>query len=119
MKIVSYEIARVLKKAGYPQRFVTSYGWYDKNGRFNDSSCDVPMDEEYDECVAPTYMEVWLWLWKEKKICINCNLDKYNLLHMWWCTNEDGINYNTPNFNSPEEAIISAIEYLVENNLIK
>ena len=34
-------------------------------------------------------------------------------------TNEDDINYNTPNFNSPEEAIISAIEYLVENNLIK
>lgn len=38
---------------------------------------------------------------------------------MWWCTNEDGINYNTPNFNDPEEAIISAIEYLADNDLVK
>ena len=37
---------------------------------------------------------------------------------MWWCNNEDRINYNTPNFDDPEEAIIAAIEYLVDNGRI-
>lgn len=46
------------------------------------------------------YLEVWLWLWREKKV------DKQHLFIL--DPNED-----------PEEAIITAIEYLVTNNLIK
>lgn len=111
MKRVSFEVAKALKEAGYPQECGL---WYSQDGR------EFSYTEEYSDCYArPTYLEVWLWLWREKKICINCNLDKYNLIPQWWCNNEDGINYNTPNFDDPEEAIVATIEGLVENNLIK
>lgn len=116
MEYVSFKVAKAIKKAGYPQG--QEEHAYRSNGEiyiFEDMFDHIP---DYC-CDAPTYMEVWLWLWREKRICINCKLDKYNLLPMWWCTNEDDINYNTPNFNDPEEAIIAAIEYLVENDLIK
>lgn len=110
---VSFRVAKVLKEAGYPQE--TEY-WYSKDGEFCYSLSDL---DELGYISAPTYIDAWLWLWKVKKICINCNLDKYNLIPQWWCSNEDGINYNTPNFDGPEEAIANAIEYLVENDLIK
>lgn len=114
-KTVSFEIATALKDAGYPQDNDCNTRMYDINGII----CLKYIPGIHYCCVAPTYLNAWLWLWREKKICINCNLDKYNLIPQWWCNNEDGINYNTPNFNDPEEAIISAIEYLVKNDLIK
>lgn len=146
-KTVSFEIAKALKEAGYPQPQTDVWGYvhrpnncyftgihhywdenherqisWDETNQFHitDDWADEIEPSFYGSAIAaPTYLEVWLWLWQVKKICINCNLDKYNLIPQWWCNNEDGINYNTPNFNDPEEAIIAAIEYLVENDLIK
>ena len=118
LKIVSLKVANAIREAGYPQD--RSSNCYNAcTGEFHYTSCSDSWLKDGDYIDAPTYLEVWLWLWREKKICINCKLDKYNLLPMWWCTNEDDINYNTPNFNDPEEAIISIIEYLVDNKLLK
>lgn len=119
-KLVTYKIAKALKEAGYPQEFNVFGGTtcHYKNENTIQYHSAIGSYENV-ECAAPTYTSAWLWLWKEKKICINCNLDKYNLIPQWWCNNENGISYNTPNFDDPEEAIIATIEYLVENNLIK
>ena len=109
MKRVTFKVATALKDAGYPQEgcgeYFNKYGAIDSYLGYN--------------IARPYALEVWLWLWREKKICINCNYDKYNMPPMWWCNNEDRINYNAPNFDDPEEAIINAIEFLVENDLIK
>lgn len=99
MKRVSFKVAKAIKEAGYPQdelKNPNSHWFYDE-----ETKCDI---------LRVTYLEVWLWLWREKKICINCNYDKYNFPPMWWCNNE-----NPLYFNDPEEAIIAAIEYLVDN----
>lgn len=59
------------------------------------------------------YLEVWLWLWREKGIKIElsvlssgnvCPLNQYIPVEEYSC---------------PEEAIIAAIDYLVNNNLIE
>lgn len=133
MERVSFKVAKVIKEAGYPQGdrnsgLMSVYALEDRDDNYipytrigkltTNYHCqtyfnDIPF------AVAPTYLEVWLWLWREKKICINCNYDKYNMLPMWWCTDEDGINYSAPNYDDPEEAIIATIEYLVDNHLIK
>lgn len=63
-------------------------------------------------------MEVWLWLWREKKIDLQmlgykngkakCYIERSNI-------HEDFLS----EMCDPEEAIIAAIEYLVDNDLIK
>lgn len=122
MKRVSFEVAKALKEAGYPQGETDSvYVTKDIDNFEEGELVDILYTTWVSDNVvdAPYAVEVWFWLWREKKICINCNLDKYNLIPQWWCNNEDGINYNTPNFDDPEEAIVATIEGLVENHLIK
>lgn len=69
---------------------------------------------------APTYFEVWLWLWQQKKIyidinCIQCS--EYNTEVSIW--HEYGQYDYEGKFIDPVEAMIAGINYLVENNLIK
>lgn len=127
MKRVSLEIARAIKEAGYDEP--SEYGYCVVDGVhnlvkteeewerhiINNSEmqdflrCTCQEEEGKDDCVAPTYMEVWLWLWREKKVYIE-------LLH------DVVIDCADTGFGQgkdPEEAIIAAIEYLVENDLIK
>lgn len=98
MKRVSFEVAEYIKKIGYPQDYIEYY--YDYN------ECMQKRDKCYVncQCVAPTYLEVWLWLWREKGTPIHID---YSFCRV------------DVNINDPEEAIITAIEYLVNNNLIK
>lgn len=106
MKRVSFKVAKTIKEAGYPQ-CITGIGtslWYTENGEFTDGC----LKDAYIIC--PTYLEVWLWLWREKKFSID--VDCYNCDK--WTTDVNGIE-----FDDPEKAIIAAIEYLVENDLIK
>ena len=69
------------------------------------------------------YLEVWLWLWREKGI-------RFNVEDLWDANlsyTERGCACNTnqlggictPEVSDPEEAIIAAIEYLVTNKLLK
>lgn len=75
-------------------------------------------------CVKPfpTYFELWLWLWREKGITIEPSKDGITVIE---CKDENSHLYYGHNIFSqddnkdPEESIIIAIEYLVDNDLIK
>lgn len=113
MKRVSFEVAKAIKEAGYPQdkESITNIGWYNLSGVYTN---ELPKFWEGDNrfvAVAPTYLDVWLWLWREKKICIEIKDNHYYTLAK--------VMNQRFHADSPEEAIISAIEYLVKNNLIK
>lgn len=113
MKRVSFEVAKALKEAGYPQKGI-SYYWYSKE----DTECYSESDlDEIGYVFSPTYLEVWLWLWREKKIPIDlCSVDNER-----WAYFEQGINISRDGYiyRDPEEAIIAAIDYLVANKLLK
>lgn len=111
LKRVSFKVAKSIKDAGYPQGPLP---FYDISG---DLWEDGISDHFYFPCFAPTYMEVWLWLWREKRFPIDAEcmekLQKEVAPNMW----ENGI--LTERYDDPEEAIISAIDHIVENDLIK
>lgn len=112
MKIVSFETARTLKEVGYPQDKEDTV--YLNNGETYTFDDENPLFRYVPNCCcdAPTYLDVWLWLWREKKNCIDIvSAHNYDaLVH---------INGELKGFADPEEAVIAAIEYLVGNNLIK
>lgn len=117
MKRVSFEIAKIIKEAGYPQGKTDSC--FDSNAVMHYTSSKdswLPNDIYID---APTYMEVWLWLWRSKNISIDIDY-----LHgIFWGAHTYGEyvknNDGEPEYSDPEEAIAAAIKYLVENDLIK
>ena len=119
MKTVSFEVAKAIKNAGYPQTINSiSSECYLPNGQLYTSYIDatVPLQEFHEMkavSIAPTYLDVWLWLWKEKKIYIQVGIDCCTLSYTW------GDSCTFKNNSDPEEAIKAAIEYLVRNNLIK
>lgn len=141
LKIVSFKIAKAIKEAGYD--VICDYGYCVTDGipclvkteeewerhAINNSdmqdflACTCQQVEGKDDCTAPTYLEVWLWLWREKNIRFdvedlwNANLS-YTERGCACNTNQLG-GICTPKVSDPEEAIIAAIEYLVTNNLIK
>lgn len=124
MKRVSFNVAKAIKKAGYPQEKKDGTALYPVNGEFKGKLCGYNSDApERDKLsiVAPTYFEVWLWLWREKKCYIQHELcfrsdnessfvciDKINNIAWVKSLSED-----------PEDAIIAAIERLVEKDLLK
>lgn len=98
MKRVSFKVAQAIKDAGFPQDY--------KNAE------DVYTNLNGGMWVKPTYIEAWLWLWREKDI-------KYEIVKSGdkvLCKEEP---YKFFYMKDPEEAIEKAIEYLVTNNLIK
>ena len=103
MKRVSFEVAKAIKDAGYPQENCSLY--YNKYG-----AIDGYLGHN---TAIPYVMEAWLWLWREKKIYFGIESESYP--HLGTCLND----YEDMPYLDPEEAIIAAIEYLVTNNLIK
>lgn len=104
MKRVSFEVAKALKEADYPQ---DEYGHH---YYLNGVSCYGVLED--NNIYAPTYLDVWLWLWREKKSIIQVLFDGE-----WYCQSTTA--NQAFSSSDPEEAIIAAIEYLVDNNLIK
>lgn len=122
-KIVSYNVAKALKEAGYPQentefRYILRNSTFDhlwfKKGELIDKTQKMHLINIAD---APTYIDAWMWLWREKGIRIEvCELDE----RATWSTYIKPILIEEDSgYQDPEEAIVKAIEYLVENNLIK
>lgn len=118
MKRCSFNVAIAIKEAGYPQGItrdvyvIKADDWTYIDypvGVCISSSVALPQDYIAD---IPYYMDVWLWLWREKKECIDI-VSAHNNDSLVYINNE------LKGFNDPEEAIIAAIEYLVTNNLIK
>lgn len=120
MKIVSFEVAKYLKEAGYPQGntekvyLLKDYEKMKENWVIFREKCI------YTDFIAdmPTYFDVWLWLWREKNIYINVvsTFEKTCVIAIWKL--EERIFFKTKCIDI-EDALISAIEYLVENDLIK
>lgn len=111
MKRVSFEVAKYFKEVGYPQNMIIPH--YDSKGEYHELSGEC-------FCDAPTYLDIWLWLWRKKKIyidinCIQCS--EYSVDVSIW--HEYGGYHYECKFTDPDEAIEAAIKYLVENNLIK
>lgn len=108
-KRVTFEVAKALKEAGYPQ--IGDY-WYSDNGGLSDDW--IP---EMMYCAAPLVTDVWLWLWREKGISIDIE-------HL---IGNDFANFvlgrriltNGQYQTDPEEAIEAAIKYIVDNGLLK
>lgn len=103
MKRVSFKVAKALKEAGYkltpaPSSFFTN----DTNSFWDET------DEELYS--FPYVIEVWLWLW-EKEICIEIKNNHYYTLAK--------VNNERFRADTPEEVIAKAIEYLVDNKLLK
>lgn len=110
LKRVSFKIAKAVKEAGYPQDYEAFYS--------NDGELHVNMSYEYKTYMyknqigysAPTYLAVWLWLWREKNIRIHPAYKSVTIMPLGTlldCSND------------PEEAISAAVRYLVDNDLIK
>lgn len=114
MKIVSFKIAKALKEAGYPQDIHDEEFYYAENGLLwiYESMTHETLDDAI-YCVCPYVMEVWLWLWRTKKVYFGVETEEYP--HAGICLND----YEDIPYSDPEEAIEKAIEYLVENDLIK
>lgn len=127
MKKVSFKIAQAIKKAGYPlerfqtvsrEQFEAGFGYKystDKNFYSESPSILHPEDNDtIDMYYCPTYIEVWLWLWREKDLRIQptqfnrCYIQNHNSSYHYEFECDD-----------PEEAIATSIEYLIDNNLIK
>ena len=116
MKRVSFKVAKAIKSAGYPQEKTDGTALYPVKGEFKGKLCgynsDAP-ERDKQSIIAPTYFEVWDWLWQkqiyiimEKSYCV-----------VWFDSKEELKFFSVK--KSPEKAIIAAIDYLVENNLIK
>ena len=111
MKRVSFEVAKYLKEVGYPQDSLKDNIYV--------SEPNAPFSEV---AYQPTYLDVWLWLWREKKIHIEINDNKFKIYDATEWIESYGYNLiemSNNVFKDPEEAISAAIEYIVDNDLIK
>lgn len=113
MKRVTFKVAQVIKDCGYPQDYTKCDVWFSSDGKMFNCT------EDYSDCYAsPTYIEVWLWLWrvKKKNIDVVALADGSCGTFIWkfgeWISTQI-------KFEDPEEAIIASIEHLVNNNLIE
>lgn len=111
-KIVSYNVAKALKEAGYPQECKDGTIYYAENGlkwKYDSETYDMYDDPVY--CICLTYIDAWLWLWNTKNIKIEVADKPYfakaKVMGKFFVE------------TNPEEAIAKAIDYLIENNLIK
>lgn len=105
MKIVSFELAQKLTELGYNKS--SDRGYVIDNKHFIE---------------APSYVDVWFWLWREKKFPISLMCDEHPDLMQWYphsdITGEIGSFTDTVFFDDPEEALVEAIDYIFENNLL-
>lgn len=125
LKRVSFNIAKMLKEIGYPQKQGENY-WY-KEGSYlckhSEPTIEIYYKDDYFEYsnnlyYAPTYLEAWLWLWREKGIYIDIAYYGNNVEVSIWGKGCNRIKYIVMQNADPEECIIASLEYLVDNNLI-
>lgn len=138
MKHVSFELAKTLREAGFDE--VCEYAYLDVYGeepKLVNMECDWNMErmnntglsqymyevqEDGDDVTAPTYMEVWLWLWKRG---IEISVEKHvDSTHNGTCAAIfiDGRFVNMTGFKNkttPEDLIRQAIDYLADNGLLQ
>lgn len=103
MKRVTFKVAKAIKDAGYWQeRLCGDYPIW----KIEDTVIRFDTPWGVIGYGMPTYIDVWLWLWREKDLVKMNVWDKY-------------INDIANNYIDPEEATEKAIDYLVDNKLLK
>lgn len=127
---VTFEKANKLKEKGFPQVEKNSLAMYNEVGEWFSLAKTLDKDEysfeDFDDrdCVCPTIAQVLKWLRKEKRIdagAIWSNNDKVWVGYVNEMDMQDLVSdYVLPNnsYNSYEDAVMSAIEYILDNNLI-
>lgn len=134
MKTVKFELAKILKYIGFPQgnsERVYLLSNYDKMIEgFIIKKDKAPIEITAD---IPTYFEVWNWLWTENKfrILLSASNQRWNEVHgivtgingivpMSYHTGEESYKATDhySNYKNPEEAIVGAIDYLVEKGFL-
>lgn len=123
MNRVSFKVAKALKEAGYPQgttRYLYAIKNYDtyKEGDIIDTFFETWTNENV--VGSPFELDVWLWLWREKQCAINLQLLSYPCVG--WAFSIECVDTSCLKpivYDTQEDAIIAAIEYLVDNCLIK
>lgn len=128
MERVTFKIAKYLKKIGYPQ--------YPLIPCYQDDIIKEFIEKREDICdnvptyACPMYIEVWIWLcdhisYIDKRKLLSISIFKgrikWELSFNCGCLDsddDDGCDYEFIG-NTQEEVIIKAIEYLVDNDLIK
>lgn len=122
-KRVSFKVATALKDAGYPQELNDKNEYYSTNIDKENPDCEItdepftPYSFEtsvYEYYVAPTYLDVWLWLWREKGIRLPIGYHKETFVVV---DETNMIEFYSK--NDPEESIEKAIDYLIDNKLLK
>lgn len=111
-KRITFKVAKAIKEAGYP--FVNGVSIILEHCKEDTNKWDF-----WSGIVDTTYLDVWLWLWTEKGIRLQPDSDRKEIVDIYM---DNTFFYTLRKENktvSPEEAIIAAIEYLVDNNLIK
>lgn len=112
MKQVSIKAANAIANAGY---FGKYYRKCSVQEIVDSNRLVLNRDNSLESNRVPFYLEVWLWLWREKRIPLE--LLRSTEKDVWYVLYDGG--YEMPRKDDPEEAIIAAIEYLVDNDLIK
>lgn len=121
-KRVSFKVAQAIEEAGYPQWDTESADnsqlAYDCVGELWEIRYFDQNPQDYYS--APTYLDVWLWLCRENSAKITLEVWRGITISGWGSSIEGESFYKEfHGFADPEEAIIAAIEYLVDNGLIK
>lgn len=119
MKRVSFSVAHALKEAGYPQDYTQGSMYFTKDGKCYEYDCELYPIYGDVYCVCPLVMEVWLWLWREKRIMIDIKGFKNSYVVESDIKSDDYNIFDMDYSDDPEYAIIAAIECLTKNNLIK
>lgn len=103
MKEISFKVAKAIEKLGYPQ---LSNGFYTEDGTaiYYPENCSMP-----GYYAITTYINVWLWLWDEKKLSVYPE----ESLGKWAVFEGNNVSREGYIYNDPEEAIANGIEYLL------
>lgn len=120
-KRVSFKVAKAIKEAGYNELCDMYYHILDDEYE-SKMSLEMTGDGSHSflnslnqyRCAAPYVLDVWLWLWRKKGIEI---LASGGIIVRGKGKIEVKSLYDYP--NDPDEAIAAAIEYLVDNDLLK
>lgn len=114
LQLISFKQAKALKEAGYPQGQTNIVYTTKDIKKFKEGDLVLRGWVNNNVIDAPYAIEIWLWLWREKGFQIDieyatntCNIYRYAL----FCKSFELID--------PEETIIAAIEFLVDNDFLK
>lgn len=121
---VKYDLALKLKENGFNEPCIWFYNsdkvltWFNEPWIAENFNL---IEQQPDGILAPTIHQVLNWLFEKKQlfVSLDCNeCDHFGLFFTIYKKDEEtwfNCGFNNDYYNTPEEAAIGAIEYIVEN----